>query len=276
MKTSHSPISERARACSHQDQQAGAGFSQVDLLTVIGVLVLLVLLLTPALARTRKTEQAFQCRNNLRQLLHGFQMYADDQSGTLPNCYYWVHGVLDYNANNRDNTNLDYLMNGELGPYLKNPAAYKCPADQGLVREGGVYMPRARNLSMSQAFTDPSKPGAGSYVSNTNRHYSKVADMVLPAPANLWVMVDENPDSVNDAAFAVVMEPYGALWQDGPSVWHEGGCGFAFADGHSMTKKWTDARTMGMSVTYAPFNHGWYQAKNPDIMWLQDHTSAPK
>jgi hypothetical protein len=63
--------------------------------------------------------------------------------------------------------------------------------------------------------------------------------MVKPAPANLWIIIDENPDSVNDAAFAVAMgSPTRAVttWQDGPATYHCVGCGFSFADGHSEIK----------------------------------------
>ena len=33
----------------------------------------------------------------------------------------------------------------------------------------------------------------------------KTSDITSPQPANVWVLVDENPDSINDAAFAVDM-----------------------------------------------------------------------
>ena len=56
-------------------------------------------------------------------------------------------------------------------------------------------------------------------------------------------MVDESPDSVNDAAFAVGMtgnRPVADKWQDGPSTLHDGGCSFTFADGHVEVHKWVD------------------------------------
>ena len=41
--------------------------------------------------------------------------------------------------------------------------------------------------------------------------------MTLPTPVNLWVLIDESPDSINDAAFAVDNQYTGAStrWQDG-------------------------------------------------------------
>jgi prepilin-type processing-associated H-X9-DG protein len=90
-------------------------------------------------------------------------------------------------------------------------------------------------------------------------------------------MIDESPDYINDGAFAVRMDPYGGTWQDVPSTLHDGGCGLAFADGHYELKKWADRRTLAIKVTYtASAAHGQTQLNNPDIMWLQDRSSAPK
>ena len=62
------PASAPLRGHPAQRQTGAAAFSLVDLLTLIGVLVLLGLLLTPALAHTRVSDQSFQCMHNLRQL----------------------------------------------------------------------------------------------------------------------------------------------------------------------------------------------------------------
>jgi prepilin-type processing-associated H-X9-DG protein len=96
------------------------------------------------------------------------------------------------------------------------------------------------------------------------------------------VIIDENPDSVNDAALAVVMGFPGHListWQDGPATYHGGGCGFSFADGHSEIKHWKDPRTVSglMNTTYSrSFQYGYSQPNNPDIAWIQERTTAKK
>jgi len=97
---SHTPVSAPVSTRPNQNPHADAGFSQVDLLTMIVVILLFGLLLSTALARTLVTDQTLQCRNNLRQLIHGWRMYAEDNNGKLPNCFDWVHGGLSYGANN--------------------------------------------------------------------------------------------------------------------------------------------------------------------------------
>ena len=47
--------------------------------------------------------------------------------------------------------------------------------------------------------------------------------------------LDEHPDSINDSLFAVPMT--GTAWVDVPASYHNGACGFCFADGHAESRK---------------------------------------
>lgn len=66
--------------------------------------------------------------------------------------------------------------------------------------------------------------------------YGQLSGIRAPGPASLWVLVDEDVQNLNDAAFAFGMEH--PQWIDAPGTYHKGGCGFAFADGHSESHKW--------------------------------------
>ncbi len=59
------------------------------------------------------------------------------------------------------------------------------------------------------------------------------------------MLVDEHPDSINDAACAVQMTKPDAKTAniiDFPASYHNGACGFSFADGHSEIRKWVGTK----------------------------------
>src|SRR5687768_4013701 len=60
------------------------GFSLAELLIVIGIIVVLVSLLMPALAGAKRQANTTKCLANLRSLGQAFQLYEVDHKGVWP------------------------------------------------------------------------------------------------------------------------------------------------------------------------------------------------
>jgi len=180
-----------------------------------------------------------------------------------------------------------------------NVTLFRCTADArtGLYQGTnatlqGQLVPAARTISMSQAVGTvdaffaayetghsgpPIFPVNAPWLNGnpSNRHnapwrtYGKTADVIVPAPANLLVVTEEDPYSINDAAFAtIVQEP---RWVDYPSSLHNMGCIITFADGHVEFHKWA---TKDLYLTQPP-RLLTVRASDPDWNWVAQRTSAP-
>src|SRR6185436_19071676 len=98
-------------------------------------------------------------------------------------------------------------------PYTKSKGIYKCPADKRTIKSGvNLGKPVVRSISMSsilagRTYGDPG--GTWNYATTTPtpptglkyRIYMKDTEIVRPSQT--FVVVDEDPDSINDAFFLV-------------------------------------------------------------------------
>ena len=112
---------------------------------------------------------------------------------------------------------------------------------------------------------------AQTHAAGPYRSYGKTTDMTDPNPSRLWVFIDEDEYSINDAGFGVSMRDRPQEMVDWPGTYHNMACGLAFADSHSEIHKWIDGRT---KVKNGNVNKVTMTPQNLDLTWLQERTSA--
>jgi type II secretory pathway pseudopilin PulG len=243
------------------------GFTLVELIAVIAVVVLMAWLLIPAMAKGRREASASRCMNNVRALAFAAQLYAEDNNDLWP-----ANGVSDASLNlanpppnyvprvwaeGREASNIspgDETTSERvslIAKYVSDQEVFRCPGENepNRARTRTIRRPRSYGMNLFVGWTPDRITGPVWYGEPNERSQTFRTRAATVQPAEIFLFGEIHPFSICYPAFGTHPRwdsrgnPTGQnLNFHVPGNNHGGVTVFSMADGHAEIHRWMNPR----------------------------------
>lgn len=242
-------------------QMKTRAFTLIELLVVIAIIALLMAIIMPALNAVKRKAATTVCLSNTKNLALAWYMYMGDNDGRIMssedngvdqygNYVGWIGVPRNINGDQLSNTQTapavtdqDEIRGIEAGllyPYVKEPDAYHCPADNV----------RASLYDGTKVFVSYGMPMClyGSPSGNSREQIRAFGEITRPATRYVFVESAETRNWNSSHHFVLGAPEYTGNtqwgWWGPMAVNHGDSSILGFCDGHSEVRKWRDRFTI--------------------------------
>lgn len=180
-------MQERRTGTIHQPSRRhhARGFTIIDILSSMAVIMVLIALLLPSLSTVRESARRVVCGSNVRQIGLGLAMYADDYDQFLPPSRFAAPSQESIHQSTLVRTVSPAYATGQsfwdgVGilyeyDYLAAPGVFYCPSHHG-DHPYSRYVSRWTNLGTEIVSNYQFRVGVSSFLSNANSNEALIAD----------------------------------------------------------------------------------------------------